>query len=110
MDPEQSQHTVGEHILARGRWLSLPLLRQALARIDGTASWRLGVSRGDGTLDKVRLTLGFDRDTLVSNPMWAGRAREAVASTTPIAFEAIKSERVVIVISRFGLPPVMEIR
>ena len=86
------RHTVGEHVLARGCWLSLPLLRRALALIDGTAAWRLRISRGDGTLDRVTLTLGFDRDTLVDNPMWAGRAREAVASTTPIAFE-LETER-----------------
>ncbi len=86
------QHTVGEHLLARGRWLSLPLLRRALSLIDGTVAWRLRVARGDGTLDKVSLTLGFDRDTLVENKMWAERAREAVSSTTPIAFE-LESER-----------------
>ena len=27
------------------------------------------------------------RESLVENPMWAARAREAVASTTPVAFE-----------------------
>ena len=86
------QHTVGEHLLVRGRWLSLPLLRRALALIDGTAAWRLDVSRGEGTLDKLQITLGFDRDTLVENPMWAGRAREAIAATTPIAFE-LEAER-----------------
>jgi phenylacetate-CoA ligase len=83
------QHTVGQHVLARGRWLSLPLLRRALSVIDGTAAWRLHVTRGDGTLDKVTLTLGFDRDSLLDNKMWAARAREAVSSTTPIAFELL---------------------
>jgi phenylacetate-CoA ligase len=86
------QHTVGQHLLVRGRWFSLPLLRRALSVIEGTASWRLHVARGDGTLDKLTLTLGFDRDSLVENRMWTGRAREAAASATPIAFELV-SER-----------------
>jgi len=80
-------HTIGEHLLARGRWLSMPLLRQALARIDGTVAWRVEVSRGDGTLDRVRVVVGFDRPTLVENRMWAGRAEQAVASVTPISFD-----------------------
>jgi len=79
--------TVGEHILVRGRWLSIPLLRRALLGIDGIAGWRLEISRGDGTLDKLILNLAFERASLVENPMWAGRAREAIASITPIAFE-----------------------
>lgn len=79
--------TVGDHLLVRGRWLSLPLLRRALATIDGIAGWTLGVARGDGTLDKLTLTLAFERESLVDNPMWLGRAREAVAATTPISFE-----------------------
>ena len=81
------EHTVGENVLIRGRWLSLPLVRRALAGIDGIAGWRLTASRGDGTLDKLILTLGFDRPGLVENPIWAGRAREAIAGITPIAFE-----------------------
>lgn len=79
--------TVGDHLLVRGRWLSLPLLRRALATIDGIAGWTLDVTRGDGTLDKLTLTLAFERESLVDNPMWLGRAREAVAATTPITFE-----------------------
>lgn len=84
--------TVGEHVLIRGRWLSIPLLRRGLAGIDGIAGWRLGISRGEGTLDKLVLNLAFERAGLVENPMWAGRAREAIASVTPIAFE-IETER-----------------
>ena len=80
-------HTVGDHLLVRGRWLSLPRMRAALAGIDGIAGLRLEVSRGEGTLDKLVVSLAFERQSLVENPMWAARAREAVASTTPIAFE-----------------------
>ncbi len=80
-------HSVGEHLLVRGRWLSLPLLRRALAQNEGLAGHRLAISRGEGTLDKLTITLGFERASLVENPMWAARAREAIASVTPIDFE-----------------------
>jgi hypothetical protein len=86
-DPNLFGQTVGEHLLIRGRWFSVPLLRRALAGIDGIAGWRLEVSRGDGTLDKLVVRLAFERASLVENPMWAGRAREAIASITPIAFD-----------------------
>lgn len=79
-------HSVGEHLLVRGRWLSLPLLRRALAGIDGIAGFRVAVDRGEGTLDKLTITLGFARPGLVENPMWAARAREAIAGITPVEF------------------------
>ena len=79
-------HSVGDHLLVRGRWLSLPLLRRALAQIDGLAGHRLTITRGEGTLDKLTITLGFERASLVENPMWAARAREAIASVMPIDF------------------------
>lgn len=86
-EPGLFQHTVGEYLLVRGRWLSLPRLRQVLAVLDGLAGFCLTVSRGDGTLDAVSLTLRFERESLVDNPMWMGRAREAVAGATPLAVE-----------------------
>ncbi len=79
-------HTVGEHLLVRGRWLSLPLLRRALAGIDGIAGLRVAVDRGEGTLDKLTIRLAFARPGLVENPMWAARAREAIAGITPVDF------------------------
>ena len=80
-------HTVGAHVLVRGRWLSLPSLRRALAKIDGIARLRVVLSRGERTLDALRLKVAFAREGRVENPMWARRLREAVASVTPIAFE-----------------------
>jgi len=80
------QHTAGDHLLVRGRWLSLPLVRRALAPIDGVAGLCVAVERGEGTLDKLTFTLAFNRPSLVENPMWAGRAREAIAATTPVDF------------------------
>jgi phenylacetate-CoA ligase len=83
--------TVGEHVLARGQWLSLPRLRRQLALIDGAARCSLTIDRGDRTLDSVVLTVGLDRETLVANPMWIGRIQQAVAATTPIKVE-VKTE------------------
>jgi phenylacetate-CoA ligase len=85
------QNTVGEHLLVRGRWLSLPLLRRALAQIDGLAGHVVTIERGEGTLDKLTIGLAFERPSLVENPMWAARAREAVAGITPVEF-AIETE------------------
>ena len=79
-------HTVGDHVLARGRWLSLPMIDRALAGIDGVAGWQLEVSR-EGTLDRVAVTVTLDRPTLVDDAMWAGRIREAVESVVPVRVE-----------------------
>ncbi|HEX4506370.1 MAG TPA: hypothetical protein VH722_11620 [Alphaproteobacteria bacterium] len=84
-------HTVGEHVLARGQWLSLPRLRKQLMLIDGAARWSLTIDRGDRTLDSIVLTVGLDRETLVSNPMWTSRIQQAVAATTPVKVE-VKTE------------------
>jgi len=81
------RHTVGPHVLVRGRWLSLPLLRRALAAIDGIAGVRVALSRGERTLDELRLRVAFERASLLENPMWAKRIREAIAAITPIDFE-----------------------
>jgi phenylacetate-CoA ligase len=77
-------HTVGEHVLVRGQWVSLPLLRKQLALIDGIASWELEVDRGDRSLDSAVLKIRFERETLVQNPMWKGRIQQAVAAATPV--------------------------
>jgi hypothetical protein len=84
-------HTVGEHVLARGQFVSLPLLRRQLALIDGVARWTLTVDRGDRTLDNLLLTVAFGRESLVANPMWKGRIQQAVAAATPLHVD-IKTE------------------
>jgi phenylacetate-CoA ligase len=80
-------HTVGEHVLARGQFVSLALLRRQLALIDGIARWTLTIDRGDRTLDNLLLTVSFDRETLVTNPMWKGRIQQAVSAATPLHVE-----------------------
>ena len=77
-------HTVGDHILIRGRWLSLPRLRAVLSKIDGIGQWRLVVHR-DGTLDAASLEVVFMRKTLIDNPMWRSRIADALHAVTPIA-------------------------
>lgn len=76
--------TVGDHLLIRGRWFSLPALERALRPIDGIAGWTLHISRS-GTLDQAALTIALGRQSLVDNPMWESRLREAVKAVTPIS-------------------------
>jgi len=80
-------HTAGEHVLARGRWISLPTLRRQLALIDGIAGWTLTLDRGDRTLDSASISIAFDRETLVSNPMWKGRIQQALGAVTPVRID-----------------------
>ncbi|WP_084959141.1 hypothetical protein [Thermoactinospora rubra] len=76
-------HTVGDHLLVRGVWLSLGRLDRALAKIDGVSAWTLSVSR-QGTLDLATLAVAFNRDSLVRNPMWKARIEQAVQAVTPV--------------------------
>lgn len=78
-------HTVGDRLLARGRWISLPLMSKSLKLIDGLQNWQLQVERGEGTLDRITLKMGLNRESLIDNPMWSARIREAIAAVTPLA-------------------------
>lgn len=77
--------TFGEHVLLRGRWLSLNALRKQLSLIEGVSAWTLEIDRGDRTLDAATLKIGFNRETLVKNPMWASRVNQAVAAACPVS-------------------------
>ncbi|WP_433439486.1 hypothetical protein [Nonomuraea sp. CA-141351] len=79
-------HTVGDHVLVRGVWLALPRIEKALSKIDGVAGWDLAISR-QGTLDAAVLTVTFSRASLVANPMWKSRIRQAVQALTPISID-----------------------
>jgi phenylacetate-CoA ligase len=81
-----TSHTVGDHVLARGRWLSLRAIERALAGVDGVAHWHVDLSR-EGTLDRVVIVVALDRPTLVDDKMWAGRIREAIESVVPVRVE-----------------------
>jgi phenylacetate-CoA ligase len=76
-------HTVGEHVLIRGRWVSIPKIIAALTRIDGIGHWDLRISR-EGTLDVAALHVTFTRDTLVRNPMWKARIGQSLVAVTPV--------------------------
>jgi phenylacetate-CoA ligase len=84
-------HTVGDHVLVRGRWLSVRRLGQALARIDGIARWELVIARS-GTLDQATLRVTFTRPSLTRNPMWRGRIAQAIAAVTPVTIEVAIAE------------------
>ncbi len=62
---------------------ALPRLEKALSKIDGVSGWELTVSR-QGTLDSAVLTVTFGRQSLVANPMWQARIREALRALTPV--------------------------
>ncbi|GIH91865.1 hypothetical protein ACFFMN_34340 [Planobispora siamensis] len=85
-------HTVGDHVLVRGVWLSLERLRRALGRIDGVSGWELGLSR-QGTLDVATLTVTFNRESLVGNPMWRSRIQQSLKAVTPITIAVEVAER-----------------
>lgn len=87
-------HTVGSHVLVRGRWLSVPKLEAALSKIDGLARWDLRLAR-EGTLDAAVLHVWFNRDTLVKNPMWKGRIAQAIYALTPVSIEIAVADEVV---------------
>jgi len=77
--------TYGDHVLLRGRWVSLKALRTQLALIDGVSAWTLEIERGERTLDAATLKVGFNRETLVKNPMWLGRVEQAIAAACPVS-------------------------
>ncbi|MGW4468523.1 hypothetical protein ACWENQ_02500 [Nonomuraea sp. NPDC004354] len=77
-------HTVGDHVLVRGVWVSLPRVEKALSKVDGVSGWELAVSR-QGTLDSATLTVTFARQSLVANPMWRARIQQALAALTPVS-------------------------
>lgn len=81
-------HTIGEHALIRGRWVSIPKIATALARIDGISHWDLRLSRA-GTLDAAALHVTFNRDTLVKNPMWKSRIAQALVALTPVSIDVV---------------------
>lgn len=75
----------GDYVLLRGRWISLAAVRKQLAFIDGVSGWTLQIDRGDRTLDAATLKIAFNRETLVKNPMWLGRVKQALAAACPVS-------------------------
>lgn len=86
-------HTVGDHVLVRGRWFSLTALARMLRKIDGITHWRFEVSR-KGTLDSATLTVSFNRESLIRNGMWKSRIEHGLAALTPISITVQVDENV----------------
>lgn len=87
------RHTIGDHVLVRGRWLSLARLEQSLRGIDGISHWRLEIDR-KGTLDTGTLHVTFNRPSLVTNGMWKGRIAQALTALTPVKLDVVVDETV----------------
>ncbi|MEU6419592.1 hypothetical protein [Streptomyces spiralis] len=87
------RHTVGDHVLVRGRWIHLTRLEQALRGIDGISAWRLEVDR-KGTLDAATLRVTFNRSSLVKNGMWKGRIAQSIVALTPVHVDVDINETV----------------
>ncbi|MFI1337905.1 hypothetical protein ACH4U7_49105 [Streptomyces sp. NPDC020845] len=86
-------HTVGDHVLVRGRWLSVPHLVRALRAIDGITRLRLEINR-KGTLDTAALHVTFGRATLTGNPMWKARIEQVLTAVTPVHIDVVVAEQV----------------
>jgi len=65
----------------------MPAVRGLFARIDGIDHWSREVRR-DGTLDAATVHVAFGRESLVGNPMWAGRVDEALRQVTPVRLDS----------------------
>ncbi|MEV4381510.1 hypothetical protein [Streptosporangium sp. NPDC049644] len=87
------EHTVGDHVLVRGVWVSLNRIQRAINKIDGVSGWELGVSR-QGTLDAAVLTVTFKRESLVGNPMWRSRLQQSLKALTPVTIAVEISDRI----------------
>lgn len=88
-----ASHTVGDHVLVRGRWVSLARLTEALRVIEGITRLRLEVTR-EGTLDAATLHVTFGRATLTGNPMWKARIEQVLAAVTPVRIQVAVADEV----------------
>ncbi|MEU6379376.1 hypothetical protein [Streptomyces sp. NPDC046909] len=86
-------HTVGEHVLVRGRWLPVARLAGALRAIDGITRPRLDIAR-EGTLDAATLRVTFGRASLTGNPMWKARIEQVIDAVTPVHVGVTVAEQV----------------
>lgn len=80
------RHTIGSHVLVRGRWVPLHLFDEVLRAHPEVVSWRLRVSR-PGLLDHAVLEIVCDTpEHATSAPVYDRLARSA-ASITPVALD-----------------------
>jgi hypothetical protein len=81
------RHTVGSHVLVRGRWVPLPLLDDVLRAHPEVRGWQLRVSRA-GLLDDAVLEVSCDVAPEMRQSFIDRLARSA-ASITPVALELV---------------------
>lgn len=82
------RHTVGSHVLVRGRWIPLGLFESVLREHPEVVSWRLTVSR-PGLLDHAMLEIVCDTPEHASRAAVQDRLARATASITPVGMDVV---------------------
>ena len=82
------RHTIGSHVLVRGRWLPLHLFDEVLRDHPEVLSWCLHVSR-PGLLDHAVLEIVCDTDAHATGAAVHDRLARSAASITPIEVDVI---------------------
>jgi hypothetical protein len=82
------RHTIGSHVLVRGRWVPLPLFDEVLRAHPEVVSWQLRVSR-PGLLDHAILEIVCDTDEHATGAAVQDRLARSAASITPIALDVV---------------------
>lgn len=82
------RHTIGSHVLVRGRWLPLHLFDEVLRAHSEVLSWRLRVSR-PGLLDEAVLEIVCDIVDHAGHAALRERLARSAASITPIDVDVI---------------------
>jgi phenylacetate-CoA ligase len=80
------RHTIGSHVLVRGRWIPLQLLDTVLREHPEVVSWRLRVSR-PGLLDRAVLEIVCDSDAHATAAAVHDQLARATASITPVGVD-----------------------
>ena len=80
------RHTVGSHVLVRGRWMPLHLFDEVLRAHPEVVSWRLRVSR-PGLLDHAVLEITCDTADHATGAAVHDRLARAAASITPVGVD-----------------------
>lgn len=80
------RHTIGSHVLVRGRWVPLHLFDEVLRAHPEVVSWRLKVSR-PGLLDHAVLEIVCDTPEHATRAPMHDRLARSAASITPVAFD-----------------------
>ncbi len=80
------RHTIGSHVLVRGRWIPLQLFDIVLREHPEVVSWRLRVNR-PGLLDHAALEIVCDSDAHATAAALHDQLARATASVTPVGVD-----------------------